>query len=443
MPDIMTPVASLNAQGRRHLKILVYGLNYAPELIGIGKYTQEMSEWLASRGHQVKVVTSYPHYPDWKVAKPYTGHRYCSERRNGVDLVRCPIYVPNKPSGSKRLLSHVSFALSSAPAVISAAFSFRPDVIFTVTPSLLTSPAGLIAARLSGARAWLHIQDFEIESAFELGILSGPRLRRFAGGMERRLLARFDRVSTISPKMVEGLRSKGIAPTRAIEFRNWVDTSIVKPQHRMTSFRRELGLGAEHVVALYSGSMAVKQGLDVIIDAARLLASQRPELIFILCGKGPTRNRLMEIAHELPNVRFLDLQPQDRIAELLATADIHLLPQRAEVADLVLPSKLGPILASGRPVIAMANPRTQLAAEVEGAGLIIPADDPAALIEAVVRLADDDSLRARLGASGRAAAEFRWNAQTVLERLEDHLIIALANTPGTTEPMAWKQDGAK
>jgi colanic acid biosynthesis glycosyl transferase WcaI len=403
------------------MKLLVYGLNYAPELTGVGKYTSEMCRWFAGAGHDVRVITSYPHYPDWTVKGAYRNGRYSRERIDGIDVVRCPLFVPGSPSGSRRILSHVSFALSSAPRLLAAAWRFRPDVIFTVAPSLQTAPAGLLAARLSRAKAWLHIQDFEIDSAFSLGILSGGLLRRTAETAERALLRRFDRVSTISGKMVARLAAKGVAGDRRIEAPNWVDTAIVHPQGRMTPIRAELGLAPDTAVALYSGSMTLKHGLETVVESVRTLQQTRPNLVFVFCGAGAIRNDLVEWTRGLPNVRFLGLQPTERLSELLSTADIHLLPQRAEVADLVLPSKLAPMLASGRPVLAMAAPGTQLAAELEGTGLVIPAGDPAALTAALTTLADDQNLRQRLGETARSQAVRQWDMQAILRRLEAQL----------------------
>lgn len=404
------------------MKILVLGVNYAPELIGIGKYTSEMCEWLAARGHSVKVVTAYPFYPDWKVLPPHRYTRYSRETRNGVDVTRCPFYVPAKPTGLRRLISYASFALSSAGVLISQALRFRPDVVFTVAPSQLFAPATLAAAAMSGARSWLHVQDFEIETAFELGILKGNRLRRCAEFIESAMLRRFARVSTISPKMMERLLSKKVAAARTMEFRNWVDTDAIRPGSQLTPLRTELGLPADAVIALYSGSMALKQGLENVVDAARIVRATNPNVYVVLCGNGAVRNVLVERAKGLDNIRFLDLQPRERLCELLSTANIHLLPQRAAVADVVLPSKLSAMLASGRPIIAMAEPKTQLGLEVTGCGTLIAADDAAALAAAMIELANDPALRKKLGEGGRANAVNRWDVQTILGQLEQQLL---------------------
>lgn len=400
---------------------MVYGLNYVPELIGIGKYTSEMCEWLASRGHQVTVVTAFPHYPDWKVPPGFDNRRYVREESGGVHVRRCPLYVPKVPRGAVRILSQASYVVSSAPVALRHAWRHRPKVVMAIAPVLLSAAPALAAARLAGARTWLHIQDFEVDAAFELGMLKGERARRLAGAIESGLMRRFDTVSTISPRMAEGAARKGVAASRIVEFRNWVDTELIAPGDRMTGYRRELGLGVDDVVALYSGSMVAKQGLEHLVPVARRLASEQANIMFVLCGNGTMRAELMAGLEGLPNVRFLDLQPLARLPELLATADIHLLPQRAAIMDLVMPSKLPPMFASGRPVVAQAVTGTQVAREVEGRGLVVPPGDESELADAILRLADDAALRRSLGEAGRAHAADRWSREHILGELEARL----------------------
>jgi len=141
------------------MRVLVCGMNYAPEPVGIGRYTAEMAEWLAERGHEVRVVAAPPHYPAWKVGSGYRGWAYVRETIRGVDVFRCPLWVPSNPERPTRLLHFLSFALSSFPVVLAQAF-WRPDVVFAVEPTLLCAPGALASARLAGARSWLHVQDF-------------------------------------------------------------------------------------------------------------------------------------------------------------------------------------------------------------------------------------------------------------------------------------------
>lgn len=395
---------------------LIVGLNYAPEPVGIGPYTAGIAEWLAGQGHDVRVITARPYYPDWRPA-PGSAQLWSSEVEADVRIIRCPHYIPATPGTIRRLLHHASFALSAlVPALWSA--RRRPRLVLTITPSLLSLPIAWIAARLSGAKLWVHVQDLEVEAALALGLLRENGLAgRLALAFERRILATADRVSTISPQMLERLRAKGIAAERLAELRNWADAAII-PQEpgAANAYRREWGLDGK-IVALYSGNIANKQGLETVIGAARLIA-HRSDIAVVICGQGPRRAALQDMAQSLGNVQFHDLQPREKLGDLLALADMHLLPQRAGVADLVLPSKLGNMLASGRPVIAMAQAGTGLAAEVDGCGLAIAPDDAAALAAAIAALADDPALRAELGSAAARRAGERCSLAAIGQRLD-------------------------
>ena len=420
------------------MKILILGLNYAPDIVGIAKYTTEMAEWLVARGHDVRVVTAPPYYPAWQVSNGYSGHSYRREKRNGISVLRCPLYVPKTPSGNKRLAHLTSFAVSSFPAVVAQALAFRPHVVFAVAPALFCALGALTAARVSGARSWLHLQDFEIDAAFDLGLLRGRVLRRLAFAGERALLRSFDCVSTISPQMVQLLLSKGCAPERTYELRNWADTAKIKPMAGASPYRRDLGLGSDDVLLLYSGTIARKQGLELVIEAARRCApSQR--LRFLICGDGPGKVDLETSAAGLPNASFLPLQPVQKLNDLLNAADIHLLPQLAGAADLVLPSKLTGMLASGRPVIATAAPGTGLASEIEDCGIAVRPGDVLALVDAIEGLAADPHKRELLGARARMRAERAWSIGSVLGALEARLRASLHRWEGAAATPAIEQ----
>jgi len=408
------------------VKILVYGLNFAPELTGIGKYTGEMAEWLAAQGHEVRVVTAPPYYPAWRVAEGYSGARYRVQdsrdkiqgnNSSGLVVYRCPLWVPARPSGLKRLLHLASFALASFPVALRLAF-WRPDVVLVVAPAFFCAPGAWLTARLCGAKAWLHVQDYEIDAAFDLGLLKGKALRGLVTTVERWLLRRFDIVSTISQRMVERAIAKNVAPERAVLFPNWVELDAIAPGGAATNrYRAELAIHENAIVALYSGNMGAKQGLEILSEAAR----RCPQVQFVFCGNGAGRADLEARCHTLANVRMLDLQPAERLGELLTCADIHLLPQRADAADLVMPSKLTGMLASGRPVVATAHAGTEVAKVAEGCGIVAPPEDAAAFAAAITVLAGDSERRAALGMAGRRYAEEHLGLGAVLGGFEARL----------------------
>lgn len=397
------------------MKVLLYSANFAPEPTGIGKYSGEMAAWLATQGHQVRVVAAPPYYPAWQLGAGYAWPPYRREQWQGVDVWRAPLWVPRNPGGMSRVVHLLTFALSSLPVMLIQVF-WRPNVVMTVAPAFVCAPVGWLTARLCGARAWLHIQDFEVDVAFQMGLLKSKALQRLVLASERWLLRRFDVVSTISRKMMERLASKGVTPEKICFFPNWVDIDHVRPLVKPSSYRAELGIAPDAVVMLFSGTLGNKQGLMVIPDAARRLMHV-PGVVFVVCGDGVMKTELEDAAKDLPNLKLLPLQPFTRLNELLGLADVHLLTQSADAEDLVLPSKLTGMLASGRPVIATCNEGTEIAVVVQHCGLVVAPGDGAALALAIEQMVNDVATRLRLGMQARAYAEKNLARDSVLGRL--------------------------
>jgi len=401
------------------VRLIIYGINYKPELTGIGKYSGEMAEWLVSKGHEVRIVTALPYYPQWQVAENYSSWRYLREPLNGVDVWRCPLWVPASPSGLKRILHLASFALSSFPIMLSQVF-WRPNIILVVEPPLFCAPSSLFVSWLCKACSWLHVQDFEVDAAFDLGVLSSARLRRIVLRIESWLMNKFDRVSTISDQMVLRLGTKGVRPNRQVLFPNWADIDHIHPLDTPSTYREQLGIIASDIVFLYSGNMGEKQGLEIVVQAARQLA-KRKNIVFIMCGQGAAYSRLRELADGVTNIHWLPLQPLEKLNDLLNMADVHLLPQRADAADLVMPSKLTGMLASGRPVLATAFEGTQIAEVLESTGVIVPPEDVEAFVDAIVDLAGNAEQRQQLGKNARDYAVEYLGRDAVLARFEESL----------------------
>lgn len=409
------------------MQVLLYGLNYEPELTGIGKYSGEMARWLADRGHRVQVVTAPPYYPEWRIRDGHTGARYVSDPsvgQAGLTVLRCPLWVPSKVNGKTRILHLMSFALSSGPALLWMAIRQRPDVIMLVVPTLVCAPATILVGKLLRIPIWLHVQDFEIDAMHAMGIAStGGWARRLSLSIESWLMKRFDRVSSISPNMVSRLLSKGVPAHRAVEFPNWVDVTMISPRtnDRLSNpVRQQLSLPDDALVVLYAGNMGQKQGIEVVLEAARKLAGH-PRLRFVLAGAGAALETLKQQAQGLDNVQWLPLQPLELLNDLLNMADIHVLPQRADAADLVMPSKLTGMLASGRPVVGTADPDTQLGEVLQACGVRVPPGDAQALAQALSSLADAPDAREVLGAKGRQHALDHLSHTAVLSAFEGQL----------------------
>jgi colanic acid biosynthesis glycosyl transferase WcaI len=411
------------------LRLLFLGLNYAPELTGIGKYSGEMMEWLATRGHEVRVVTAPPYYPSWRVSEGYSAFKYSKEvSAAGVEIYRCPLWVPRRPTGLKRVFHLSSFAISSLPIML-AQVAWRPDLVLTVEPAFACAPVALTTARLCGAPAWLHIQDFEVDTAFDLGLLpAGGLVQRFAQWCELFLRRQFSQFSTISRKMLERLPAKGVEASQTVFFPNWVNPEEIYPKENPSPLREQLGISPDQIVLLYSGNLGMKQGLEILPRLARRLGGRR-DLHFVFCGDGAYRLQLKEAVSDCANVSMLPLQPPERLNDLLNIADIHLLPQKAGTANLVMPSKLTGMLASGRPIIATAAPDTQIADAVQGRGIAVPPDDVEAFAQSAILLAENSALRQRLGGAARVFAEQELARDLVLLQFEGAIEGMRASTP--------------
>jgi colanic acid biosynthesis glycosyl transferase WcaI len=379
-----------HSDGAQRRKILIHAINYAPELIGCAKYTSELAQYLVAQGHLVEVVTAPPHYPGWRVREPYSAFSYSSETIDGVRISRCPMAMKADAGGVWRLLAPMSFGLAAAPMLLWRALRFRPDAIMCVEPTLFSAPIAVIAAKLLGARSLLHVQDLEVDAAFGVGHIKGAALKNLAVAGEAFLLRAFDHIVTISFKMRAALAAKGLDSGAIRVLRNWVDTSAICPtDRRANSFRAELKLPDDAYVVLYAGHIGVKQALDMVVDAARRLKDEK-NIYFVIAGAGPVRQSLIAASADLPNVLHLPLQPAEKLNELLGLADLHVLPQHRGAADLVLPSKLSGMLASGRPVVATAEPDTELYDILNHVAVLTPSGDAQSLAAAILLASQSD-----------------------------------------------------
>lgn len=408
------------------MRILIHGINFAPELVGNGKYTGEMADWLARRGHEVRVVTAPPFNPAGKVFHGHSSWRYRREAFStatgpgSLTVFRCPLWVSRNPSALNRVLHLASFAFSSLPVMLGQIL-WRPSLIIVIEPTAFCVPATRMTALLAGAHSWRHIQDFEVDAGFAVGMLKSRTLQAIIVALDRASMAGFDRISTITPQMLNRLGEKGFPSARSVLFPNWVDTTRIFPTGVPSPLREELGIPRDAIVALYSGTMGRKQGLEILAEAADRLASNE-NIQFVFCGDGSYRKALASLSARLPNVRWLPLQPFERLNDLMNLADIHLLPQCAQVADLLMPSKLTGILASGRPVVTTAAAGTQLALAVRDCGVRVPAHDSTAFAEAIAGLADDPALRIRLGQNARQSAEMTLDKEKILASFEQECL---------------------
>jgi len=387
-----------------------------------------MAEWLINRGHEVRVIAAPPHYPAWRIGEGYSSWRYKKETSGGVTVFRCPLWVPQKVTALNRVVHLASFAFSSF-SVLLLQYFWQPHIVLNIAPALLSSPVSLIGSVLFQAKAWLHFQDFELDAAYNLGILRMRKLGKMVVSAERWMLKRFDRISTISNQMVKNLHLKGVDQSRIVLFPNWVDPEAIYPLNGSNPIRHELGISNDTIVALYAGNMGQKQGIEILVEVARSLESHA-NIKFVFCGEGSSSSRLHFLTSDLKNVICLPLQSIDRLNNLLSLADIHLLPQRADAADLVMPSKLTGIFASGRPVVATANPDTEVARVVQERGLIVRPNDVEGFSKSLLFLATNPEKRKKLGKAGRSYAVEKLSKEKILCQFEKDLCTLVNGSKG-------------
>lgn len=410
------------------MKILIYGINYTPELTGIGKYSGEMGNWLSHRGHEVTAVTTFPYYPNWKIQPPYKNRWWKKEQLSENEtVIRCPFYVPKEVTSVKRILHEFSFLFTSSLALCSLLFK-KVDVIVNVVTPFHLGIAARLFARLKGVPMIYHIQDLQVDAAKELGMINNKTLLNTMEKVEKWILNRSTKVSTISEGMRKKVEAKGINSEKILFFPNWVDTTFIKPYTKEDSLIQELRFDENDYIVLYSGNLGEKQGLEYIIETAKnLLAFE--SIKFVIVGEGGVKDQLVKLVADygLPNVYFFPLQPYEQLPRLLAMADLHLVLQRKAAADLVMPSKLTTILAAGGCAIITAEAETTLykIAKKYNFGIVIPAENTDKLKEAILNAYEKGVERYKINA--RQYSEQFLEKEAILKNFEKELIALTFN----------------
>lgn len=379
----------------------------------------ELAEGLVRQGHEVRVVTGMPNYPQRQVYEGYRDRLYCTEERNGVIIQRSFIWVKPKPSLVDRLLLDGSFVVSS---FFQALRGWRPEIILLTVPPLPVSVPAALLGLIYNCPIVLNVQDILPEAAVHVGLLKNKTMIRVMEGLEKFAYRTAHTVSVIADGFVDNLINKGVPADKIACIPNWVDTQFIRPLDKHdNAFRKAHGLDNKFVI-MYSGNIALTQGLETVIEAAVRL-QDHPEIAFVIVGEPKAIAKLKEYCNSCgaTNVHLLPFQPRERLPEMLAAADVGLIVQKHNVVSFNMPSKTQVLLASGRAIVASVPSTGSAAKAVEKSrgGVVVPPESPEALAATLLDLYKNPELVERLGYQGRQFAQERYSFEQALSQYEN------------------------
>lgn len=381
------------------MRVLLITPFYAPDLGPSAPLFTMLCEDLVRLGHQVSVIAAVPHYPTGIVAPEFRGRLIQHENRNGVEVTRVWVPSVNRSRLGQRLLSFIVYQILTAVAGLRRHY----DVLIISNPALEVFLPFLVLGVLRRKPVIFSVHDLYPDVGIKLGVFRHRLVINLVGWMERFCLDRAVYVRVLSEGFRQTLRSRGIPDSKLVLIWDWLDTDFIPPMPRTNEFSTRWGLDDVFVV-MYAGNIGLSQGLEHVVEAARLLA-QEPAIRFVFVGDGAGKESLQQLAHSsgLTTIRFIPFQPRELLPQVLASADVSLIALKRGVGTDSVPSKCYSILASGRPVIAAVDQGSDTWNLIHQAdcGLCVEPENPQALAEALLWLYRDKSYRARLGANGR------------------------------------------
>ncbi|MCC5652426.1 glycosyltransferase family 4 protein [Nostoc sp. XA013] len=400
------------------MHILIYSYNYHPEPIGIAPLMTELAEGLVKRGHEVRVITGMPNYPERKIYDEYRGKWYVTEQKNGVTIQRSYLRIKSKPNLVDRLLLELSFVFTSLPQGFKGG---RPDVIILTVPPLLAILPATIFSWLYNCPVVLNVQDILPDAAVRIGLLKNKWMIQTLAALEKFGYRTAHTITVIADGFRENLVNKGVPVNKIVCIPNWVNVNFICPLPKQkNSWISSHQLDGKFVV-LYSGNIALTQGLETVIEAAVHLRHIR-DIVFVIVGESIALQRLQEycLVNGADNVLLLPLQPREKLPEMLAASDVGLIVQKRNVISFNMPSKIPLLLASGRPIVGSVPPSGTAAKAIQlsGGGIIVKPESPDAMAAAVHDLYANPTLGARLGNAGRQFAEENYSLEQALDRYE-------------------------
>jgi colanic acid biosynthesis glycosyl transferase WcaI len=385
------------------VRLVVIPPHFEPDVAPTGDVATRIVHELGRRGHRIEVITSLPWYRHHRIEPGYEGRlvRYEDVRWGRITRLH-PFPTANKRNLIRRAVGYASF---SSLAAAHGARGGRVDGVLAMSPPLTLGLTGWAVASARRGPLVFNVQDVFPDVAVELGVITDRRIISAARRLERFCYERADAITVLSEDLSENIVSKTGRPDKVRVIPNFVDTDVVVPTDKENAYRREFGLEGKTIV-MYAGNVGLSQSLEIMLDAAAAL-SYEEDLLFVINGAGAAREELERKARDLDNVRFIDMQPLDRVSEVYSAADVHVVPLRKGLARSSVPSKMYSILAVARPLIASVDQGSEVARIVErtGAGVAVPPEDSEAFTKALRTLLDSPGELARMGEAGRRFVE--------------------------------------
>lgn len=415
------------------MNVLVLSINYSPEATGFAPHTAALCEHLAKGGHRVGVITGFPFAPYWSRSPEYRKRFITRERLNDVEITRVTHFIPRRAGQMlQRLLMEGTFCLTGALAL---ALGRRPrwNAIVYVGAQPSIAMLARVLATIHRIPYLVKITDLAAQAAVDVGIIKAPFLRRILDKFEYAAYSQAAGASVLCGGFKDALIENGYPADRIRVIYNSEDLEAIRPVATGEAFRKSNNLSPDHFVVLYSGSMGIKQGLDNIVEASRLLKEDYPNVRWVLVGDGELKPLLQKLILEnnlAEQVRLLPLQPETEMSSMFSSADVLLLNQLSQVKDSVIPGKLLTYMAAGKPVLAAINSTSQAAMIIEEAqgGILVTPEDPASLADAVRDLWWDKTTLDEMGCRSRQYAERHFDRKRIMAEQERFLVeIAGAN----------------
>jgi len=401
------------------LKLLVLCPHFDPDTAPTGAVMSRIVEELGALGHEVHVVTSLPWYREHRVDEAWSTVRWRDRTATtgwGTIARLDPHAGGDKRNLVRRAVGFIGFSVVSIVAgVLAGRRGRRVDAVIAMSPPLTLGVAGRLVAWIRRAPLIFNIQDVFPDAAVETGAITNRWVIGAARALEKVSYLSSSRVTVLSQDLADNVVSKigASKATRVVVIPNFVDTERIVPLDAATDYRRELGL-TDRPVVMYAGNIGYSQSLEMLVAAARA----RPDVDFVINGTGSARSDLERSALGLTNLIFGDFQPPERLSEVLATGDVHVVPLRRGLGRVSVPSKTYSIMAAGRPIVAAVDAGTEVTRLVDGArsGLVVPPDETESFIAAIDRLVSDRDVRRDMGQRARAFVESQASPRAVAER---------------------------